>query len=98
MFTPMLLLGINTGVLLNAMFPDYLITLLLVLIIAAMAHKSISRGLLLRRKENALRLSKKALQVGINPNFPPLALKLTPSCSSCDAAVAPPFPRLSAWP
>lgn len=52
-FMPMLLVGINIGVLLNTILPAWLITILLVILIAYLTVQSTGKGLQQRRKEAA---------------------------------------------
>lgn len=62
-FTPMLIIGINSGVYLNRMFPNYLITILLVLIIAYLAYKALTRGVIMMRKERRNKAAAAALTI-----------------------------------
>lgn len=52
-FMPLLLVGINIGVLLNTIFPNWLITLLLVLLIIYLTYTSAVRGLTMWKKQSA---------------------------------------------
>ncbi|XP_024529583.1 sulfite exporter TauE/SafE family protein 3 [Selaginella moellendorffii] len=51
LFQPMLLLGISVGVTFNVLFPNWLITLLLIVVSLAMASRAFSKGLETWKKE-----------------------------------------------
>ncbi|KAK9822957.1 hypothetical protein WJX74_008876 [Apatococcus lobatus] len=52
--TPMLLLGVSTGVLINVAMPAWLVTFLLIALLIYLAHKAMSKGLALYHAEQLL--------------------------------------------